>query len=210
MVRYPGTGSQYFTTSFSEKWFSLNLRTEQMKIMALQKFAKFAKHSVYGLNHWQKRELTFNILLKEHSGLGEGGSFKSGFEPIFLLISFVFSIVLVSSTITLIVVESTQPRATWEESVCLAYTSQVTVHWRKSRQELKPGRNLEARAGLTYYLKLASHGLFSLLSYGTQVCQSMGPSPPITKKMPYILHKIKALSSASIFLKLKSPLLRWF
>lgn len=43
-----------------------------MKIMALQKFAKFAKHSVYRLNHWQKRELTFNILLKENRGLGSG------------------------------------------------------------------------------------------------------------------------------------------
>ena len=60
----------------------------------------------------------------------------------------------------------------------------VVYHWRRSGQELKQGRNLEAGAeaeameGATHWL--APHGLLRQLSYRTQVqlhSQWAGPSP---------------------------------
>ena len=59
-----------------------------------------------------------------------------------------------------------------EEKGLLGLHFQVIVHWRKSRQELKQGRTLEAGAGTEVKVGeaycLASPGLLSLLSYRTQ------------------------------------------
>ena len=61
----------------------------------------------------------------------------------------------------------------------------IVHHWRKSGQELKQNKNLQAGAdaevmeGAANWLPLP--GLLSLLPYRTKNCNGLGPQPFITK-----------------------------
>ena len=84
-------------------------------------------------------------------------------------------------------------KASWREKDFFGLHLYIAVYrWRKSGQELKQDRDLEAGADAEAMERaaywLASHGLFSLLSYRTQKQQprgnitynGLGPSPTIT------------------------------
>jgi hypothetical protein len=73
-------------------------------------------------------------------------------------------------------------KAAWERKGLFGLSFHTTVHYqRKSGQELKQGRNLEAGADAETTedaaYRLALHGLFSLLSYRTRTT-SPGVAPP--------------------------------